>query len=202
MGAAVTAVPEDTAPARAEGRARRAAARAFRPRRALPALLAGAAVLAASGAVAADLVSALLGSPLHLLPRGVLPAAAGARWGDLPVRAACAGAVLLGLVLLGAAVLPGRGRWLALRTGDPDLAMGVSRGGARHLLAAEASRVDGVHRARVALRGRRVRVRARVRRYRGREAADEVRAAVQRRLDGLDPLRAMRVRARVRRDRT
>ncbi|MFW5418795.1 alkaline shock response membrane anchor protein AmaP [Nocardiopsis sp. CNT-189] len=198
----MTAAPERAAPPRDERRARRAAARAFRPRRALPALLAGGVLLAASGAAAADLVSALLGTAPLPLPRGLVQAAAGARWGDLPVRAACAGALLIGLALLGAALLPGRGPWSALRTGDPDLVAAVSRGAVRRSLAAAASRVDGVHRVRVSVRGRRVRVRARVRRHRGAEAEQEVRAAVRSRLEGMDPLRPMRVRTRLRRDRS
>jgi hypothetical protein len=77
-------------------------------------------------------------------------------WRD-PAALATAGAVtVLGVLLLLAAVLPGRPRLVPLRTGDPDLVFGVSRPTLAALVAGEVSRVEGVRRVRVRVRRRRL----------------------------------------------
>lgn len=182
--------------------AHRAAIRAFRPRRALPAVLTATALTATGALVAASILSALLGDPIvgpdlaaraDRLTRGL-------RWSDPAALAAAGGLTLAGLLLVLPAVLPGRSRALPLSGDDPAVAAGLSRRGLRVALCAAALDVPGVTEVRVRLRRwprRRVVVHAATR-YRNPHALqDQVTDAVQRRLDGLELVRAPRVRVRL-----
>src|SRR5690606_2009993 len=175
-------------------RARRVAVHTFRPRRSWPALIAAAVLVAVAG---------LAGAPLRIpLVTEAADRAAGARLGDPGVQIASAVLALIGLLLIGSALVPGRTGWTALRTDDPDLVVGVSRPALKRALAAAAREVGGVRGARVSVRGRRVRVRVDSDLSGSPTLRDEVNAAVQRRLGELDPLRGMRVGTRVRFSRT
>lgn len=160
------------------------------------------AVLAAVTAVAVvEVVSALAGSPLSLLPVGdrAPDYASGARWSDPTVRAASVLLALVGLVLISLALLPGRGHWLALRTDDPMLAAGLSRKALREVLAGAACELEGVRGARVTLGRRRARVRVDAERCVPEELPSAVRAVVEQRVAELALVQELKIRVSVRR---
>ncbi|MEW9532896.1 DUF6286 domain-containing protein [Microbispora sp. NPDC049125] len=126
----------------------RGAVRAFRPTRSIPATIASLALLAVGVLTAAHVVSALLKRPMRLVPYDrATDWARTTTWDDGRAVAIATAVALAGLVLLLIAVVPGRGRLIALRTGDPDLVVGVPRRTLAGTLSAAASRVDGVRRA-------------------------------------------------------
>lgn len=170
-----------------------------RPRRSVPATLT-ALVLAAAGALAAIVaVQMILGERPWLDYGAIARRLHDFHWADLPVVIAGAVVAVLGLVLLTAAVLPGRPTVIPLR-GEPDT--GVSRRGFGTALRAAAARVDGVEKARLKLRRRSVRVRVRTQRTAPDGIADSVRAAVAARLDSIDPARRPEVKVRLRASRS
>ncbi|GAB3493777.1 DUF6286 domain-containing protein [Nocardiopsis coralliicola] len=185
--------------AAAARRARRIAVHTFRPRRSWPALIAAVVLFAVAALAAAEVISGLLGAPLRIpLFNAAAGQVAGARWSDPSVRVASVVLAVIGVVLIGSALLPGRGHWLPLRTGDADLVVGLSRPALRRALGAAARDVAGVRGARVSVRGRRVLVRVDTDLRESAALRDEVDGAVAARLEELAPLRGMRTRTRVR----
>ncbi|MFC4913102.1 DUF6286 domain-containing protein [Actinomadura gamaensis] len=187
--------------ARARRQARRTAMAEFRPRR--TALLAGTGLLlaVAGGGVTAQILSALVGAPVRIVPIGpVRDALRRVAWHD-PAVLAVAGAVAVTGAALLLALLPGRPRREPLRGADALLAGGVTRRDLRRALAEAARDVAGIDRARVRLRGRwhrrRVVVRAATRYRNPGNTADLVREAVRVRLDGFDLMRPRRVEVRL-----
>ncbi|MEV6985348.1 DUF6286 domain-containing protein [Sphaerisporangium sp. NPDC051017] len=176
-----------------EGAQRRAAARAFRPRRTVPAtvtalLLALAALVTLIGAVAAA-----TGANMRTVPWTSF-ADFGAGPVDDPAHLAVAGAaVVVGLFLLGLALVPGRTRVVPLASDDPSTVTGITERGLRRHLATVATAVDGVSRARVKLRRRVVHVRAVTPLRDPGDLPGEITEAVGGRLDALRPLKPMRV---------
>ncbi|MFC7381174.1 DUF6286 domain-containing protein [Sphaerisporangium rhizosphaerae] len=192
-------VGRDREAAPADRARRRAAARAFRSHRTLPAtlvalLLAAAGIVTMVGAVtAAARTRAGLPALTWLAPLGR------ARWDDPMALTTAAVAGLLGIVLLIAAFKPGRPRLVALASEDPQTVTGITRSGLRRHLAAVAAAVDGVSRARVRLRRRAAEVTVATPLRDPGELPGEVGQAVEGRLAELRPLRPMRVRVAVRR---
>ncbi|MGW4639469.1 DUF6286 domain-containing protein [Sphaerisporangium sp. NPDC004334] len=192
-------LPATTEPAPVDRARRRAAARAFRSHRTLPAtlvalLLAAAGIVTMVGAVtAAARTRAGLPALTWLAPLGR------ARWDDPMALTTAAVAGLLGIVLLIAAFKPGRPRLVALASEDPQTVTGITRSGLRRHLAAVAAAVDGVSRARVRLRRRAAEVTVATPLRDPGELPGEVGQAVEGRLAELRPLRPMRVRVAVRR---
>ena len=188
-------------PRRAEARAqRRAAARAFRPRRVLPAVVVAAVLAAAAILAAIEVISTLAGHPVHVLPAGWLARTGrDVHWDDTAALATAAVACALGIVLIALALAPGRSRMIALASGDPQTVTGITRAGLRRYLAAAATGVDGIARARVRLGRRRARVRAASPLRDARGLSGQVEQAVTGRLEQLAPLRPRRVRVTVRR---
>ena len=186
---------------RAGGRAlRRAAARAFRPRRVIPAVMVAAVLAAAAILAATEVISTLAGHPAHVLPVAWLARAGrDVHWDDPAALATAAVACALGIVLIAGALVPGRSRMIALDSGDPQTVTGITRAGLRRYLAAAATGVDGIARARVRLGRRRVRVQAASPLRDARGLSGLVEQAVTGRLEQLSPLRPLRVRATVRR---
>ncbi|MDS1271957.1 DUF6286 domain-containing protein [Lipingzhangella sp. LS1_29] len=183
----------------ASQRARRTAVRTFRPRRSWPAFLAGAVLVLVAAVAAAEVISALVGSPLRMLPyQQAASYAEGARWSDPSVRVASAVLAGIGLVLISLAVLPGRSRWLPLRTDDPDLVVGISPAALRRALSSAAEDVDGVRRARVRLGRRSITVRVHTDLGEPGTLPTQVETEVRRRLSELAPLRDLKVRTNVR----
>lgn len=178
--------------------------RAFRPRRVLPASLAASLLTVAGAFATVHIVSTRLGHPVFR-PRvtaGAVRLLHTLTWGDrLPV---IAGGVLMlaGLLLVLAALLPGRTRTAPLAGDDPRFVMGLGRSSLRAALVAAAREVPGVERATVRLRGR-LRPRAEVYVVTGfhdsEHLAEQVIAAVHERLADLAPVRVPEVAVRVRR---
>ncbi|GAA3763580.1 DUF6286 domain-containing protein [Salinactinospora qingdaonensis] len=180
-------------------RANRVAVHTFRPRRSWPALLVGLVVAGVAGLAAAEVISALIGRPFTGLPFQQAAEYAGeARWSDPAVQLASLVLALIGLVLISLALVPGRGRWLPLRTDDPALVVGLSRPALRRALSVAAREVDGVRSVQVRLGRRRVGVWAYTELRGDEELPDLLRQAVERRLADLAPLRELKVRTRVR----
>jgi hypothetical protein len=182
-----------------ERKATRVAVHTFRPRRSWPAVITGLAILVVAVVAAAEVISALAGSPLGLIPVG--PAeqyATTTTWSQPSVQIASAVLALIGLALIVVALVPGRSRWTVLRTGDPALVVGLTRPALRRTVSSAAQEVDGVDGVHVVVRGQRLRVHVRT----GMRTADglpeEVTAAVERRLEELAPLRSMRIVTHVR----
>ncbi|RNL85741.1 DUF6286 domain-containing protein [Halostreptopolyspora alba] len=181
-----------------ERRARRLATRTFRPSRSWPAFLAGLVLLAVAVLVATEIVSTLAGSPLRLVPvEGAVALASDTRWNSPATLVVSTALVLLGLVLLAVALVPGRGGHLPLWTGDPALSVGLSTAGMRAALAAAAREVDGVERARVRVGRRSVRVRVSSQLRTADGMREAVTDAVRVRIADLAPLRPLSVRTRI-----
>ncbi|MEE2052530.1 DUF6286 domain-containing protein [Nocardiopsis tropica] len=180
-------------------RAKRVAVHTFRPRRSWPAVITGLVILAVAVVAAAEVISALAGSPLRLIPVGAATGYAGATtWSAPSVQIASAVLALIGLALIVAALTPGHGHWTALRTDDPALVVGLTRPALRRAVAAAAHEVSGVDAVNVAVRGNRLRVHVRTGMREAAGLPAEVTAAVERRLEELAPLRSMRIATHVR----
>ncbi|MUL39927.1 alkaline shock response membrane anchor protein AmaP [Streptomonospora sp. PA3] len=180
-------------------RASRVAVHTFRPRRSWPALIVGALVLGIAALAAVEVAAALAGAPMSPAVTSAAGAyTAEARWSDPVVRIASAVAAGIGLVLIALALVPGRGRFTALRTGDPELVVGLSRSGLKRTLAAAAHDVGGVRGAHVSVGRRRIRVRVRTDLREAPELRGEVAAAVRQRLTELEPVYGFTVTTRVR----
>ncbi|MEV4376979.1 DUF6286 domain-containing protein [Streptosporangium sp. NPDC049644] len=167
----------------------RAAVRAFRPRRVIPAVITAVVMTAIGVLVALEVISALAGHPLRLLPYDrMLTWASSTPWSDRQVMAGAGLVGLLGLLLVLFALIPGRPTLIPVRTGDKDLVIGMQRRGFARSLAHAAERVRGVDQAKVRLVGKTVRVDAHsaVRDTTG--LADAVREAVTARIAALSPV--------------
>jgi hypothetical protein len=173
----------------------RAAVRAFRPRRVLPASLAASSLIAVGASVVAQVVSFRLGHPV--LSMRLLHALT---WNDPMLTAAGGAMVLAGLGLILAAVLPGRTGTAPLAGDDPRFVTGLRRASLRADLHATVLAIPGVESATVRLPGRlrsQLRIRA-VTGFRGAGNLSElVGDAVRDRLEELDPVRVPEVAVRV-----
>lgn len=158
-----------------------------RPRRGAPAVLTAVALLAACVLVATAAVQAILGEPALIDYRAAADSLHTTRWNDVgPLVVGCA-AVVLGLVLLLAAVLPGKPTVLPLRDGETAFESGASRRSYRSTLRAAASGVDGVSGAALSVGRRRVSAVVRTERTTTDGLADAVRASLDHRLDQIAP---------------
>ncbi|WP_049561189.1 DUF6286 domain-containing protein [Nonomuraea sp. SBT364] len=131
--------------------------RVLRPARTPAAVLVALLLTAALGLTCAEVVASLLGAPLRWVPvNRAAELASASTWAQLDaVAVAFCGA---GAVLLLLALLPGRSRLVPVETGDPLIVIGITRSGLRRTLRAVAQDVDGVRRAQVRLRRRRIEV--------------------------------------------
>jgi hypothetical protein len=131
--------------------------RALRPARTPAAVLVAAVLTAGLGLTTAEIVSALLGKPLGWVPVDQAVAwASRSSWNELPPAGLALAGVGAALLLL--ALVPGRSRLVPVETTDPLIVVGITRVGLRRTLRAVAQEVDGVHKARVRLRRRRIEV--------------------------------------------
>jgi len=178
---------------------RRRSVRMLRPGRTLagvPTALAVSAVLAASASVTVGL---LMGSPLARVPYRRLVKGVGAwSWSDPAVFAASTLAVVVGLVMLALAGLPGRTRLVPLEVGDPHMVIGITRSGLRRTLREAAESVEEVNGARVRLTSRIVEVTVFTDTERTGPVLRRVGAAVGDRLAGLGAMCAGEVVVRLR----
>ncbi|WP_370964628.1 DUF6286 domain-containing protein [Amycolatopsis sp. cg9] len=156
-----------------------------RTRRSAPAILTAVVLLAACVVVAVVAVQMIVATTPWFSYRSVARTLHDTRWHD-PVTAVAGGvSASLGVILLLAALLPGKLTVLPL-AGEPD--SGASRRSYRSTLRTAASTVDGVSRARVRLGRRGVSAEVTTGRSSTDGLADAVRRALERRLDQLTPL--------------
>ncbi|MFV2197636.1 DUF6286 domain-containing protein [Nocardiopsis sp. LOL_012] len=183
----------------ADRRAKRVAIHTFRPRRSWPAVATATVVLLLAVLSAAEVISALAGTPLRVLPvEAAADYAAATTWSQPSVQVASGVLALIGLALIALALAPGTGRWAALRTDDPALVVGLTRSALRRTVESAAQEVSGVDSVDVVVRGQRIRVYVRTRMPDWGGLPAEVTAAVERRLEELAPLRSMRIATDVR----
>ncbi|OLF04994.1 DUF6286 domain-containing protein [Actinophytocola xanthii] len=170
-----------------------------RPRRAVPAVLTALVLLSMSVLTAISAIQLLAGRRPLVSYAAIADWAHATRWDSLVVTAGSAAVLLIGLVLLVAAVLPGRPTVLPLRATDTDATIdaGASRRSLRSTLRAAANAVDGVTATTLTLRGRRVTAVVRTHRTTREGLAEAVRAAVSHRLDQISPATRPAVRVRV-----
>lgn len=180
-------------------KARRVAVHTFRPRRSWPAIILGLLVLVLAVISAAEVIAALAGSPLRLIPVGAATEyATTTTWSEPSVQIASAVLAVIGLALIVLALVPGQGYWTALRTDDPALVVGLTRSALRRAVASAAHDVSGVDKVNVVVRGNRMKVHVTTGLRDPAGLPTEVTAAVQRRLEDLAPLRNMRINTHVR----
>ncbi|MEV5753628.1 DUF6286 domain-containing protein [Actinoallomurus sp. NPDC052308] len=193
----MTASEQGRPPATMSRRERR---RAFRPRRAIPAIVTAAALAAAAILIAMEVITALLSHRAgNVLPVSYLARLGrDTRWADPLTLAVAAVLAALGLLLFLLALWPGRPRSIALAFDDPAVVLGITVAGLRRQLAQVARSVDGVTRARVTVRGHRVRIHATSPLRDPRGLTEQVEHAVTGRLRDLAPLHQPRVRVTVR----
>ena len=180
---------------------RRAAARAFRPRRALPAIVVSALLAVATGLIAAYLISNYVGHQVHVLPGGLFQAGHQLHWDDPRPLVASGVACALGLLLIVLALRPGRFRVVPVTSQDPYAVAAMTRAGLRRYLVGAASTVDGIASAKVKVRRRRARVYATSSLRDTAGLTAQVETAVTDRLTTLAPLQPLRVRVSVRKRR-
>ncbi|MEU4409558.1 DUF6286 domain-containing protein [Streptosporangium sp. NPDC023963] len=177
----------------------RAAVKAFRPRRVVPAVITAILMTLLGLLVALEVISALLGRPLRLVPYDrILSWATSTPWNDPRLMTGAGLAGLLGLLLVLLALVPGRPTLIPVRTGDRDLAIGMQRRGFTRSLAHAAEQVQGIEHARVRLRGKAVHVAADSGMRDTRGLADAVREAVNLRITALSPVWKYPVRVHLR----
>lgn len=121
------------------------------------------------------------------------------RWDSLAVAAGAALVMLIGLILLITAVLPGRPTVIPLQDKDTEAVLdtGASRRSLRGTLHAAANAVDGVTATTLRLRGKTVTAVVRTHRTTREGLGEAVRAAISHRLDQISPATRPAVRVRV-----
>jgi hypothetical protein len=188
---------------RATGGRPRVRGRVFRPRRMVPAMIVAAVLVVVSALAAAGIIAVLAGRRLDILHADAIGRwLAGLSWSDPVAKVVGAVVVLVGLLLVVIAIVPGRPRVVALNCAEPDVVAGITRRGLRCVAAVAASDVDGVDRVRTKARGRRVRVKVTTPLRDSADAgavAGRTRQAVEKALDDLDLARPVRVAVRLRR---
>ena len=158
-----------------------------RPRRSAAAVLTAVVLLAACVLVATVAIQTILGETPLIGYRAAADALHTTRWADLVPLIAGGVAAVLGLVLLLAAVLPGKPTVLPLRDEETAFESGASRKSYRSTLRTAASDVDGVNAAVVSLGSRKIAAVVRTDRTTTEGLADAVRASLDRRLDQIVP---------------
>jgi uncharacterized protein DUF6286 len=192
----VTRAGDGAARAPSRGRATR---RAFRPRRVVPAVVVAVLTAVAAFLVMVEVIAALVGRSAAVLPVTWLARLGRtAYWDDPRVLAGAAALAALGLFLLAVALWAGRPRAVTVRCEDPDVLMGLATPSVRRYAEDAATGVDGIVDATAVARRRRVRVRATSPLRDAEGLTDEVRRAVERRLDELALLRPPRLSVTVR----
>ena len=177
----------------------RAARRAFRPSRTVPAVVVAALLAALGLLVAAETISALFGRPLRLVPYDrILDRAISVTWASPAALLTAAAVTLVGLALLLIALVPGRPRLIPVRTGDADLVIGMRPKGFTRALAHAAEDVPGVRAAVASVHGHAVTVTAVTSGWDEEGFGEAVRGAVLDRLAALDPIEPYQVHVTVR----
>jgi hypothetical protein len=168
-----------------------------RPRRSIPAVLTALIVLAACTLVAVVAIQIIVGQRPWVSFSVVAGALHATHWNDLIPAISGGVAAFLGLLLVLAAVLPGKPTILPLGGDDTAVRSGAARRSLRSTLRAAASTVDGVSSASLVLRPRKVTAIVRSDRTNTSDIADAVRTAIDHRLDQIAPARRPKVTIRV-----
>ncbi|MFC4856868.1 DUF6286 domain-containing protein [Actinophytocola glycyrrhizae] len=167
-----------------------------RPRRGIAATVV-ALVLCAAGVLAAVVaIQSLLGERPWVSYDWAARTLYDTRWQDTAVLIAGIVVAVLGLLVLTAALLPGKPTVLPLRDDDSELDTGASRRGLLGTLRAAAASVDGVSSARLRLGRRRVRAAVRTHRVTTAGLGDAVTSAVTHRLAQIGPATDLTVHTR------
>lgn len=158
-----------------------------RPRRSTPAVLTALVLLAACVLVTVVAIQMIIGVPAWVDYRSVAATLHDMHWNDLGTALAGGVLALAGLLLLLAAILPGAPTVLPLN-GDPaGMDSGATRRSLRTTLRAAASTVDGVGAVKLRLGRRKVAAVVRTNRTDTTGLDDAVRAAIEHRLDQINP---------------
>ena len=177
----------------------RAAVRAFRPRRTVPAVVVAALLTVLGVLVAVETLSALAGRPAPWIRLDrLLRWAASTPWNAPLFLLGAALVALVGLALIAAALVPGRPRLVPVRTGDADLIIGMRRKSFTRALAHAAEGVSGVHSARASVHGRTAAVTATTAGWDRERFGEAIRTAVLSRLAALNPVEPYQVKVNVR----
>lgn len=172
-----------------------------RPRRSLPATLVALVVLAGAALVATSCIQVLLGRRPLLPWHTVARAGASLTWTAGPVVVLAIVAAGLGLVLVAAALLPGRATVLALVSSPTNTRAGIARNSLRRDLASTAGQADGITAARISVTRRRIRAQVRAAGGTSSELGEHVHRLLTQRLDALALAHRPRLRVRVHADR-
>jgi hypothetical protein len=158
-----------------------------RPRRSTPAVLTALVLLAACAVVTVVAIQMIIGESAWVDYRSVATTLHDMHWNDLGTVLAGGVLALAGLVLLLAAILPGAPTVVPL-SGDPaGMDSGATRRSLRTTLRAAASTVDGVRAVKLRLGRRKVAAVVRTNRTNTTGLDDAVRAAIEHRLDQINP---------------
>lgn len=170
-----------------------------RPRRTIPAAATALVLLSVCVLTAISVIQLLTGQRPLISYAAIADLAHTTRWDNLVVAIASGVVMLIGLVLLLAAILPGRPTVIPLLATDTDATIdaGASRGSLRTTLRAAANAVDGVTATKLKLRRRTVTAVVRTHRTTPEGLTEAVRAAISHRLDQISPATRPEVRVRV-----
>lgn len=169
------------------------------PRRTIPAAATALILLSVCALIAISAIQLLADEPPLISYAAIANLAHTTRWDHLAVAAAAGLVMLIGLVLLLTAILPGRPTVIPLRATDTDKTMdaGASRRSLRSTLRAAANAVDGVTATTLTLRRRTVIAAVRTHRTTLEGLAEAVRVAIDHRLDQISPATRPAVHVRV-----
>jgi Family of unknown function (DUF6286) len=172
-----------------------------RPRRSVPAAVTALVLLGVSVLTAISVIQLLAGQRPLISYAAIADLAHTTRWDSLAVVVVAGLVMVIGLILLLLAILPGRPTVIPLQatvTGtDAVLDTGASRRSLRTTLRAAANAVDGVTGTTLTLRRRTVTAAVRTLRTTPEGLAEAVRAAISHRLDQISPTTRPAVRVRV-----
>ncbi len=170
-----------------------------RPRRAVPATVTALALLSVCVLTAISVIQLLAGTRPLISYAALADLAHTTRWDSLGVAIAAGVVMLIGLVLLLTAILPGKPVVIPLSATDTGATIdaGASRRSLRSTLRAAANAVDGVTSAKLRLRRRAVTAVVRTHRTTPEGLTEAVRAAIEHRLDQIAPATRPAVRVRV-----
>lgn len=172
-----------------------------RPRRSLPATLVALLLLAAAVLVALSCVQVLLGRP-SLIPLATLAGVgASLTWNTPVVIAGGVIAGVLGLLLLAAAVLPGRPTVLALSGSSAGTSSGVTRRSLCRDLVSTVRSADGITATRISVKRGRIRAMVHAPGGENTELDEQVRGLLTNRLAEIALAHRPRMRVRVRAER-
>jgi hypothetical protein len=169
-----------------------------RPRRTFPAAVTALILLSVCVLTAISTIQLLAGQRPLISYAALADLAHTTRWDSLAVAAAAGLVMLIGLIVLLTAILPGRPTVIPLRATDTAaIDAGASRRSLRSTLRAAADAVDGVTATTLTLRRRTVTAAVRTHRTTPEGLAEAVRAAISHRLDQISPATRPAVRVRV-----